>query len=228
MNIPIYTSTNENIYALKEALAPQKGDYVFSVAASLDVPLMLLEQKAAVVGVDIDKDQIEYCHLRKNYLLAKKIPSPIHVPKSFGFLKNKNVSWRNKFMQEMNVDVVLQHLDLLELICGDILNLDLETALSQINGIPLGFSIDYSSFNKVYLSNVFDHYFCDSNVVQANMIKDTDTFFKKFKSGTRFSLTERFIGFDFSQSTQVTEDICLSKKLSTQDGYWNHHVLYKK
>lgn len=226
--MPTYTTTNENIYALQEALAPQKGDYILSVAASLDVPLMLLEGGAGVVGVDYDCDQIAYCRLRKNNLIEKKSPSPVHVRTSFGFLKDKNVLQRNEFIQKLNVATVLQHIESLELICADILNLDLETSLSQLNGVPLDFSIDYSAFNKVYLSNVFDHYFCDSNVVEGLMVTKADDFFKKFNSGTRFSLTERFISFDFSQSKQVDEDVSLSKKLSGQDGYWTHHVLYKK
>ncbi len=59
-----YSSTNENLQAIVEGLAPSSEDSVLAIAGSGDQAFALLEFAGRVEAVDISQNQIEFMHSR--------------------------------------------------------------------------------------------------------------------------------------------------------------------
>jgi len=187
---------------------------------------MLVASGAKVLAIDHAELQIQYGKERIEALKRGDITSFIGAKFSFEHFES-NSYFRNKFFDELDYAKLKNNIDNLELLVADFMNLEHSLHLNTIGSLPLGFEVDYSVFNKVYLSNVFDHYFGISNrkFRVGNVVIKFDDFFEKFESGTLFYLAQYYNGCNFDVCDSVTKDEEKSQLLSKKDDRWSIRVL---
>lgn len=204
----IYRITNENVYAVKNALNPSEGDSIYSILGSGDIPLMFIENNANVFSIDNNKEQINY---------VKKRVSSIDADMEFflnirneGELLTGNETFRNIYFKKLNTENIKNNLGNLEISLGNFFNL----------------KIDNNNFNKVYLSNAFDYHLDRFAGLSKNKYeKKVDSFFRKFNPGTLFYLTSMY-DLDFECCDFLSKEK-LSGKFPKRDYIWNEFLLRK-
>lgn len=228
MSIHYYT-TNENIYAVREGLNPSKGDNIYSIFASGDIPFMFIENGAKVLGVDHNRSQVNYGKKRISALISdnKKMFKSFRYCSSPLLYENSNL--REKYFEEINIDLVRENLSNLEIVLGDFFNLENDIYPKKVSELNVETHVDYSLFNKVYLSNAFDHYLDNENISfvdERNLIMNK--FFDKFDSGTIFYMTGKYLNYNFSKLPTVNFFEIDSFRLSSMDKFWNVYLFEKK
>ncbi|MGM5480529.1 MAG: hypothetical protein ACQESC_03650 [Nanobdellota archaeon] len=233
-----WKQTNENLEAINLGLSPDTNDSILSVAGSFDVPFMFIEKGAFVTAVDCCQSQIDYGNRRiqalRNGVFANFICS------TFNSSNYTNKKIRDDYFAQMKQYRLLKNLDQLDILRGDLINLEQELSFSSLNKVYLDFEINYSAFNKVYLSNIFDYYFDRSNhqsrsknkfinysSLSVAKIPEFEDFFDKFPEGTKFYMVGKYFLYDFDGSNSVVENKPLSKKLSALDFSWDVYLLTK-
>lgn len=220
----MYEVTNENIYCIKRSLNPQKGDKIYSILGSGDIPFMFIENGADVLAIDKNLEQIKYANRRIDYFLKAKFKK--FKGKSKNALSWKNKVLREKYFSEMNLQNFNDGLGNLEFICSDFFKLG---NLSQ-NGLGefvLGVEEDYSYYNKVYLSNSLDYYLDELiHLPSSKVNRLVEEFFEKFKSGTQFHLAS-FYCKNFEKYSNLCE-LKVDLEGFEVDGKWKTFLVEKK
>ena len=160
-NCEIYRSTNESLIAIQKGLNPSEGDNIYAILGSGDQTFMMLEKGANVFGIDRNKGQVKYVKDRISALKRGRIEDFI-VEKDLRKTKasySLNFKSRNSYIAEMDLDELKRNLGNLKLIVANI---------SKKN-------LNFSVFNKVYLSNALQF--------DLNALKN---FTQKFSQGTLF------------------------------------------
>lgn len=211
-----YSITNENIYTIKEGLNPHSGDNVYSIFGSGDIPLMCIENNAKVLGVDINKAQLDYGNQRIDALKSGNINNFKNIKKRSGDY-TPNFILRDIYFEKMNHKNVKKNLKNLNFLIGDFFNLEQDQNID----------IDYKLFNKVYLSNAFDYVMDRStNLSNKKIYSKLDSFFDKFNSGTLFYVAS-FLEHDFDISETVFNHADKSKIFTKMESFWNISILEK-
>jgi hypothetical protein len=203
--------TNENLYAIEKGLNPKKGDNIYSICASGDVPFMMVVNGAKVCAVDYKENQIKHVQERINYLKKNDLERfNFYSMNSYMFSETSiyydSFVTRDEYFSRVDHNKIKENLEGLELKIGDFFNS----------------GEDFSKFNKVYLSNICDHYLRDNS--EASLIFKMNSFIEQFNPNTLFYMIAMSKHGDILNFKFVKKEDKLSDKLTEEDGVWGVHI----
>ncbi|MBT4376612.1 hypothetical protein HOD29_04525 [archaeon] len=161
-----FPASNEDLFFVEKYLAPVKGDNIYSILGSGDVPFLCLDKGASVYAVDHNFHQIEY--------VQNRIQALRNGNKKFFLSLGDGIDSREKYVcNKLSSVNVKNNLKTLEIVAGDLF-------------VP---KIGLENFNKVYVSNALGHVNFRGENIDDQMYDYLEKFIGKFEEGTLFYLT---------------------------------------